>query len=56
MTIEEAVKKLKKEHENALSLDFVKDPVVYVLYKVWKEASDKKIKKERINKNGNCKT
>ena len=38
MTIERAIKLLIIEHERAKTLDFVKNPVAWALYKVWKIA------------------
>lgn len=40
MKIETAIKKVKEEYERAVNLEFVRDPVAYALYQVWKE-SDK---------------
>ena len=38
MDIEKAIKLLKQEHESAKGLAFVRDPVAYALYRVWKMA------------------
>ena len=38
MKIETAVKRLQEEYERAKNLEFVRDPVAYALYQVWKEA------------------
>jgi hypothetical protein len=43
MRIEEAQRLVQKEYENSKNLEFVRDPVAYSLYKVWKLAdADKK--------------
>lgn len=39
MRIETAVKKVQEEYERAVQLEFVRDPVAYALYQVWKEAN-----------------
>lgn len=38
MDIEKAIKLLKQEHERAKGLVFVRDPVAYALYRVWRMA------------------
>ena len=38
MKIETAVKRLQEEYEKAKSLEFVRDPVAYAIYQVWKMA------------------
>lgn len=38
MTYNSAIKMLEKEYDKAKSLDFVRDPLAYALYQVWKEA------------------
>lgn len=38
MTIEQAINLLKSEYEKAKGLSFVKNPIAYALYKVWKMA------------------
>lgn len=38
MTIEKAIKLLTKEYERAKRLSFVRNPVAYALYQVWKMA------------------
>lgn len=42
MTIEQAINLLKSEYEKAKDSPFVKSPVAYALYKVWKIADSKK--------------
>lgn len=38
MRIETAEKKLREEYERAKKLKFIRDPVAWALYQVWKEA------------------
>ena len=38
MTIEKAIKMLEKEYERAKKLDFIRNPLAYALYQVWKVA------------------
>lgn len=38
MTIMQAVRELAKEYERALHLDYVRNPIAYALYQVWKKA------------------
>lgn len=38
MKIDTAMKRLEKEYERAKNLEFVRNPVAYALYQVWKEA------------------
>ncbi len=38
MDIEAALKKVREEYEKAKSLSFVRNPVAYALYQVWKKA------------------
>lgn len=38
MTLEKATKMLKAEYEKAKNLSFVRNPLAYALYKVWKVA------------------
>lgn len=46
MSLEKAIELLKKEYDKAKSLQFVKNPIAYALYQVWKTA-DCKSKKVR---------
>lgn len=46
MTIEKAVKLLLAEYARATTLDFVRKPLSYALYKVWKEADKKEAKRD----------
>lgn len=38
MTIQKAIQLLEKECEKARSLEFVRNPIAYALYKVWLKA------------------
>lgn len=38
MKIDTAIKKLQEEYERAKKLDFIRDPVAYALYRVWRQA------------------
>lgn len=38
MTIEMAIKRLCDEYERAKTLEYVRDPVAWALYRVWREA------------------
>ena len=38
MTFAQAVKMLTKEYEEAMNNKYVKNPLAYALYKVWKKA------------------
>lgn len=42
MRIETAISKLIKEYERAKNLEFVRNPVAYALYQVWKMADEEK--------------
>lgn len=45
MTLEDAIKRLKKEYEKAKANPYVRDPVAFALYQTWKVA-DNRFKKE----------
>lgn len=47
MTIEKAIRELMKEYEKAKKLEWVRNPVAYALYQVWKMA-DKLTFRRRI--------
>lgn len=47
MTLEEAKKLLDEEYERAKRLKYVKKPLAYALYQVWK-----KVDKKRSGNNG----
>ena len=38
MTLRKAIKMLEAEYERAQKLDFVRNPLAYALYRVWREA------------------
>ena len=38
MKIEKAIKRLMQEYEKARNLEYVRNPVAYAMYHVWKEA------------------
>lgn len=38
MTLETAIKKLRNDYERALSMPYVRKPLAYALYRVWREA------------------
>lgn len=40
MDIETAIKKLREEYERARNLEFVRNPMAYALYQVWKLADE----------------
>lgn len=48
MRIEEALDLVKKEYENSKNLEFVRDPVAYSLYKVWKLADTDKRRMKKL--------
>ena len=40
MPLEEVIKMLEKEYERAKTLSFVRDPLAYALYSVWKKVDE----------------
>ena len=38
MTLEKAVNLLVAEYERALRLEFIRNPIAYALFRVWKKA------------------
>lgn len=42
MTLDKAIKLLETEYEKAKELEWVKNPLAYALYKVWKMVDKKK--------------
>ena len=42
MQIEAAIKLLQEEYERAKTLEFVRDPVAWALYQVWKKADERR--------------
>ena len=45
MTLEEAIKLLEAEYERAKKLKYIKKPLAYALYQVWKMADRQKRRK-----------
>ena len=41
MSLEKAIKLLQQEYDRASRLAFIKNPVAYALYQVWKKADEK---------------
>lgn len=53
MRIEDALNLVEKEYEKSKDLEFVRDPVAYSLYKVWKLAdADKRNRAKKPQKEG----
>lgn len=49
MTPEEAKKLIDEEYERAKKLDYVRDPLAFALYSVWKKADkERKNGKQRV--------
>lgn len=42
MRIDTAIKLLKEEYERARKLEWVRDPVAYALYQIWKQADERR--------------
>lgn len=42
LTIDKAIKLLEEEYERAKKLDWVRNPLAYALYKVWKMVDTEK--------------
>ena len=42
MTLEKALDLVKEEYERALKLDYVRNPLAWALYQVWKKADKRK--------------
>ncbi len=42
MTLKKAIKLLEEEYEKAKKLNWVRKPLAYALYKVWKSADEMK--------------
>lgn len=38
MDLQKAIKMVEEEYRKAVQLEFVRNPLAYALYKVWKEA------------------
>ena len=52
MKIAKAIRRLKAEYERAKSLEYVRDPVAFALYYVWKEADHEALRKMRGDPKG----
>lgn len=56
MTLEEAKQLLDEEYERAKRLEYVRNPLAYALYQVWKKVdTDKAHQTDLTNKCGSCK-
>jgi hypothetical protein len=57
MTLEEAKALLDEEYERAIKLDYVRKPIAYALYRVWKKADTGRVclRTDLTNKCGSCK-
>lgn len=42
MQIDKAIELLQEEYERAKTLEFVRDPVAWALYQVWKKADERR--------------
>ena len=51
MTLEKAIKLLEREYERAKNLDFVRNPLAYALYHVWKVADHEPPKEDHHENN-----
>lgn len=49
MTIAKAITLLIDEHDKAKNLEYVRDPVAYALYQVWKQADKEHPQKDEID-------
>ena len=50
MKIETAVKLLMKEYERAKNLEWVRNPIAYALYQVWRKAEEElRLKRRKGN-------
>jgi len=41
MTLKKAIRLLEEEYERAKRMDFVRNPLAYALYQVWRKADSK---------------
>lgn len=46
MTLENALENVRREYYKACATEWVKDPLSYALYNVWKKADSERKKKE----------
>lgn len=44
MTLQKAIKLLEAEYERAQQLEYVRDPLAYALFQVWKKADGERNK------------
>jgi hypothetical protein len=44
MTLEQAIEMLKKEYERAKNMEYVKKPLAWALFQVWRKADNAKMK------------
>ena len=42
MTFDEAIELLRAEYDRARGIEYVRDPVAYALYQIWKKADERK--------------
>ena len=43
MTLEQAIEMLKKQYEEAKTHEYIRNPIVWALYQVWRAADRRKI-------------
>lgn len=54
MTLDKAIRLLEAEYERAKELAFVRNPIAYALYQVWKIADAKGSKRCEYEDHGRC--
>ena len=54
MTVEMAIRQVQEEYEKAKGLGFVRNPLAYALYQVWKMVDEKTMPTDTNPKCGNC--
>ena len=47
MTLEQAIELLRKEYERAKNMEYVKKPLAWALFQVWKQVDSMKVEKQR---------
>jgi hypothetical protein len=52
MTLENALENVRREYYKACATEWVKDPLSYALYNVWKQADRERRKKETPDEPG----
>lgn len=50
MTLEKALNRVKEEYERALKLDFVRNPLAWALYQVWKKADEQPDRRRSVKR------